>query len=134
MLSEFLLASTELTQWQWHALGGPEPSDRAQLPATGMDWETATQKLARWGMSLPTEAQWEYACRAGTTTPWWKGSEALDALGVGNFSAELLPVARLEPNAFGFHDVHGNAAEWCADGYLPYAQSKARNEIGRAHV
>jgi formylglycine-generating enzyme required for sulfatase activity len=130
MLSEFLLAATELTRAQWQALGGSEQGDDAQLPATGIDWDTATALLARWGMALPTEAQWEYACRAGTTTPWWKGSEARDARAVGNFGAELQRIARLEPNAFGFYDVHGNAAEWCADGYLPYAQSKARNGDG----
>jgi serine/threonine protein kinase/formylglycine-generating enzyme required for sulfatase activity len=130
MLSEFLLAATELTRSQWRALGGDDQGDDPQLPATGIDWDTAGVVLGRWGMALPTEAQWEYACRAGTTTPWWKGSEATDARAVGNFGAELQRIARLEPNAFGFYDVHGNAAEWCADGFLPFAKAKARNGDG----
>jgi formylglycine-generating enzyme required for sulfatase activity len=117
---------TEVTRAQWRALGGDDQGGDPRLPATAIDWFTAGALLRRWGMALPTEAQWEYACRAGTSTPWWKGDTFADADLVGNFGDALQRVALLPANAFGLYDVHGNAAEWCADQKLPYAQCKAR--------
>jgi len=68
---------------------------------------------------LPTESEWEYACRAGTTTPWSSGSDAgsLEAMAwFADTSDETThPVGEKEPNAFGIHDMHGNAAEWVLD-------------------
>ena len=91
---------------------------------------TAVAALHVFGMDLPTEAQWEYACRAGTTTPWWSGT-ALEALAaVAQLDRTLQPVARLRANAFGLFDVHGNAAEWCLDWKCDYSTCTLRSRDG----
>lgn len=70
---------------------------------------------------LPTEAEWEYACRAGTTTPFWFGSdmEKLDDYEWNVMNAEKpMPVGTKKPNPWGLYDMHGNVAEWCVDHYV----------------
>ncbi len=86
------------------------------------------QLVANWqnlrGYRLPTEAEWEYACRADTVTPWHFGdiSSQLNFYGIcGDASAERpWPVAERKPNDFGLFDMHGNVAEWCQDSYRAY--------------
>ena len=129
-LGAFLLARTELTVRQWQHLTGQNLGDDPRLPATGIDHTLALHELQRFGMTLPTEAQWEYACRAGSRHAWCGGPSQQDGRRHGwlvsgpNYPAQLLP------NAFGLFDMHGNIAEWCFDAWLPYRESRARRGDG----
>lgn len=71
---------------------------------------------------MPTEAQWEYGCRGGTTTQYWSGDAEEDLAKVGWYSGNsdrrLHPVAEKDANPFGLYDVHGNVWEWCRDGWV----------------
>jgi len=130
-LDAFLIGRTELTLAQWSRLAGLSPlGDDPQLPATNIDWPTASYVLSRFGMGLPTEAQWEYACRANSGHPWSTGPRIEDAAAAAGWFKGLQPVGLLSPNAFGLFDVHGNAAEWCEDEKLPYEDSAPRSGDG----
>ena len=126
-LEAFLVARAELTVVQWSRLTGQElPELDPLLPLTNVDWHTANEELGRWGLTLPTEAQWEYACRAGTTTPWCSGDDPAIAARFGWFEGAPRRVGLLQPNGFGLFDAHGNVAEWCLDEKLPYQDFPAR--------
>ena len=130
-LSPFFLSKYEMTQAQWNRVsewqglhGNPDPLH----PANFLSWQQCQATFTRclgW-IDLPTEAQWEYACRAGTTTAWWTGTTesslegAAQVDGLHDVAAEfvhMLPVGSLRPNPFGLHDMHGNVWEWCKDTY-----------------
>nr|MBC8875047.1 SUMF1/EgtB/PvdO family nonheme iron enzyme [Planctomycetota bacterium] len=129
----FYLGKCEVTQAQWEAMMGKNPSrftGDASHPVEQVSWDDVQQFLARVNGSwknqdlecaLPTEAQWEYACRAGTTTLWHCGNnEAVMqeyAWFTPNNGGETHPVGKLRPNGFGVHDMHGHVWEWCADWY-----------------
>jgi formylglycine-generating enzyme required for sulfatase activity len=112
----FWMAKTEVTQRQWKSVMGNNPSWRKgdDLPVDCVSWVDAWEFCRRAGMQLPTEAQWEYACRAGTT-----GARAgnLDSMAwyAGNSGGIPHPVGQKRPNAWGLHDMYGNVLEWCAD-------------------
>jgi len=100
---------------------------KGKQPAIGMTWHAAAE-YARWisaktgkAYRLPTEAEWEYAARAGTTTPWSSGADAgaLDAVAwyAKNSDGQPHPVATKKPNAWGLYDMIGNVAEWTLDQY-----------------
>jgi formylglycine-generating enzyme required for sulfatase activity/serine/threonine protein kinase len=100
------------------------------------DWLTKSQQGVRF--VLPTEAQWEYACRAGTTTAWQGGDTKTTLKAYGwynvNSAGATHPVGRLRANAFGLYDMHGNVYEWCLDRYAPdyYAGSPESDPPGAA--
>jgi formylglycine-generating enzyme required for sulfatase activity len=125
----FWLAKTELTQAQWVAVMGSNPSEfkGLNLPVENVSWEDAQAFIAKlnekqilpqgWKFALPSEAQWEYACRAGEKGPYSGGS--LDEVGWydGNGGSRTHGVVQKKPNALGLYDMHGNVYEWCSDWY-----------------
>ncbi len=125
----FWMAETECTQAQWRAVmkERPEPSKWKgdnlpveQVSALDADeFCVALGKLAGKPMRLPTEAEWEYACRAGTTTEYYigDGEDALKKVGwyVGNSGTKMHPVGQMDANKWGLRDMHGNVWEWCQD-------------------
>ena len=124
-LEPYFIAKHELTQAQWNRLagsGGGHADPGPMHPANNLSWLNCKQVFARalgW-IGLPTEAQWEHACRAGTTTPWSTGEVEQSLVGSANCafdgeSRSLEDVDARRPNAWGFHDMHGNAWEWCRD-------------------
>lgn len=140
----YSIGVTEVTAGEWQRLmGGPKPKDPSK-PATGIGREQAidfaarlTRRRAPHGerYRLPTEAEWEYACRGG-------GGDDIDPFGDGPDSVawararhtDVLPVARLKANALGLYDMLGNAWEWVEDTYQPtaYARHTLYNPLVRA--
>ncbi|MBL8802668.1 MAG: SUMF1/EgtB/PvdO family nonheme iron enzyme [Planctomycetes bacterium] len=147
-ISAFFLAPTPVTNSQYvrflaatHDAVKPEYwADRRynqpEQPVVGVSWEDA-QRFCEWaGVRLPTEAQWEYACRAGTDTRYWSGDKESDLERVGwltkNSGAALQSVGRKPANPFGLHDLHGNVWEWCADWYGKYSKNPQSDPAGPA--
>lgn len=128
-LAPFFLSKYEMTEHQWILVSRddawPRSTKNRREPASSVSWDDARTVLPEFFLALPTEAQWEYACRAGTSTPWSTGAEAASLLGSANVGDEAVadnlegaaPVGSLAANAFGMHDMHGNFWEWCLDGY-----------------
>lgn len=139
-LATFYLARTPVTNAQYREFlkanpGAHEPEywgdrrfNQDDQPVVGVSWHEA-EAYCQWaGLRLPTEAQWEYACRAGTTTQYWSGDGEEDLARVGwydgNSETRLHAVARKEANPWGLQDMHGNVWEWCRDeAYVPYTTS-----------
>jgi formylglycine-generating enzyme required for sulfatase activity len=133
-LDSFLIAKREVSQAEYEAVmvghatlsaipnDGPlPPTSGDDLPVGFVSWEDLNDPdgfLARTGLELPTEAEWEYACRAGTAGPY-AGSGNLDEMGWYNLTSGGMPqpVGTRLPNQFGLHDMHGNVWEWCEDDY-----------------
>jgi eukaryotic-like serine/threonine-protein kinase len=141
-IPEFYMGQTEVTQAQWQAImwwNNPNPSQfkgDGKLPVDSVSWLEAmefckklNEKTGR-RYTLPSEAQWEYACRAGTTTPFAYG-ETITAAVVnyngdypygnapkGKYRQGTTPVGSFPPNLFGLYDMHGNVWEWCLDEWV----------------
>lgn len=122
----------------------PEPKywgdpryNRSRQPVVGVSWHEALRYCEWAGLSLPTEAQWERACRADTATAYWPGRRERDLAKAGWYAANsgqaLHPVGELEPNPSGLYDVHGNVWEWCLDEFGDYAGHPPRPGDGLRH-
>jgi formylglycine-generating enzyme required for sulfatase activity len=130
-LSPFFVGKHEVTRGQWSRwsvgvqAGVDERSEALHArPVTEVSWNDVDSALRKVGLQLPTEAQWEYACRAGTSTPWWTGADARGVSRGGVVDdAPCASVGSKAANAFGVHDTSGNVMEWCRDGYGQYASA-----------
>ena len=146
----FWLGKTEVTQAQYEAIAGINPSRLQEVgptaPVEEVSWDdamkfckilTIREKEAKrlpkgYEYTLPTEAQWEYACRAGTTSDY-AGNPASMGWSNGNSKGTTHPVAQLRPNQWGIYDMSGNVLEWCLDWYDNYPSGKVKNPKGPAH-
>jgi formylglycine-generating enzyme required for sulfatase activity len=161
-LSSFQMASTPVTEAQWNRVmvaSRKEAGDATERPKVGVSWLEAVRfcnALSRHekldpaydedeadspslnassnGYRLPTEAQWEYACRACTTTRFWSGDSEDDLARVGwyasNNGTSPEPVASKPANPFGLYDMHGNAWESCQDWFGSYGADEEHNPAG----
>ena len=150
-LEPFLISKFEMTQGQWLSIAADNPSiyhpgESAVLevtwnnPVESVTWYESVEILGRLALQLPTEAQWEYAARSGTTTRWWTGANKYLLAGAANLADESYrahfgkakwggeewltdgyaihaPVGSFRPNLFGLYDTAGNVYEWCLDTY-----------------
>jgi hypothetical protein len=134
----FLIKTTPVTQAQWQAVMGDNPAhfqgdDRR--PVEHVSWEDAVRfceglSAQTGGMyRLPTEAEWEYACRAGTTGAHYGDLDAI-AWYSKNANRTTQPVAQKQPNAWGLYDMFGNVWEWCLDWYDRYPSDPQRDPKG----
>ena len=160
----FYMSKYEVTQKQYEAVMGTNPSPNKGLnrPVDGVSWYDAvvfcnalslqegktscytingTNVACNWdanGYRLPTEAEWEYACKAGTNTDFYSGSlldpnnDNLDKIGWywGNSGIGAESVGQKQPNAFGLYDMSGNVLEWCWDWYSDYSSESLSDPTG----
>lgn len=153
-IKSFYMSKFPITQAQWRIVAtfpqinrnlNPNPScfKGDKLPVEKVSWYDATefcQRLSKYTNRtylLPTEAQWEYACRGGTTTPFYFGEMITTDLAnydgrqgygtkpTGKYDKKTSPVDSFTPNPFGLYDLHGNVWEWCEDHYSPSYKSKS---------
>jgi formylglycine-generating enzyme required for sulfatase activity len=131
----FYLQTTPVTQGQWIKVMGNNPSYFRECgedcPVEQVSWDDAQDFLIKLNQMektdnyrLPTEAEWEYACRAGSTNKWCFGDDEVKlgeyAWYDKNSADETHPVGQKKPNAWGLYDMHGNVYEWCQDWYGEY--------------
>ena len=154
LTNAFYIGRYEVTQAQWQAKMGSNPSyyrgqaDSPSRPVEQVSWNTIQGFLTATGMQLPTEAQWEYACRAGTTTPFHSGPGFPNGTTDDNLVSQIAwyyfntcsggdgcrthAVGTKAANAFGLHDMLGNVWEWCGDWYGGYSSVAQTNPSGPA--
>ena len=128
----FWMLETEVTQKQWETVMGDNPSEFKgdDLPVENVSWDDCQEFCKKTGFLLPTAAQWEYACRAGTTGAYAGNLEEM-AWNVSNFSGMTThPVGIKKPNAWGLYDMHGNVWEWCQDRYGDYPLGSVTDPTG----
>ena len=151
-LSGFMIGETQVSQELWEAVMGNNPSrfKGENRPVENVNWDDTklfcdrlSQRTGK-PFRLPTEAEWEYACRAGTTTPFHTGNNLTteQANYDGNYPYNgnpngihigiTTPVKSYAANAWGLYDMHGNVREWCNDWYGAYATDLQTNPTGAA--
>jgi sulfatase modifying factor 1 len=147
----FWMADTACTQALWEAVMGKNPSrfKGPNRPVENVSWDDCQQFFKRINknkpgldLRLPTEAEWEYACRAGTTTPFSFGNSITPDLvnydgnypyaggKKGKYREETVAVKSLPGNQWGLYEMHGNVYEWCADWYGKYTNEPVTDPIG----
>ena len=147
----FWIADTTVTQALWQAVMGENPSDfkGENRPVENVSWEDAQEFIGKMNdmkpelkLQLPTEAQWEYACRAGSTTPFCWGEQINSE--IVNFNSkhpysngkqsenrgETVDVESFYQNDWGLWQLHGNVLEWCQDWYGTYPEKIATDPVG----
>ena len=143
----FYIGRYEVTQAQWTAEMGSNPSffrapeypDSDLRPVESVSWDAIQPFLVASGMRLPTEAEWEYACRAATTSSrygaldaiaWWGGGEWSGQAFNGNSNGTTHRVGLKQGNGFGLHDMIGNVGEWVNDRYGDYTSQPVTDPAG----
>lgn len=143
-----------VTQQLWQMVMGENPSHfqgHLQLPVENVSWEDTQEFLQKanglvspLNLRLPTEAEWEYACRAGTTTAFntgqnistdranYDGNYPMPDSPAGEYREKTLPCGSFPPNDWGLFDMHGNVWEWCADWHGEYAEGPVTDPAGPA--
>ena len=149
----FFLGRFEVTQGQWLTVMGDNPSRYRECGpdcpvesvsyAEIQDFVAAFEAVSGERFRLPTEAEWEYACRAGTQDTFgigdrvtseaanFDGREPYPGAAPGPYLAGPTPVGSYPPNAWGLHDMNGNVWEWCKDRHCPYEESSAVDPLAR---
>ena len=138
-LKSYYIGKYEVTQGQWEAVMGNNPSNTkgAKLPVTGVSWPACQEFIKKLNEKtkgeyrLLSEAEWEYACRAGTSTVYAFG-DRLTKIDANIDGADIKVVGSYKPNAFGIYDLHGNAWEWCEDWYARYPEGAVADPKGPA--
>lgn len=147
----FYMGVYTVTQEQWQTVMGNNPSeftDEKNLPVERVSWDDCQKFIEKLREKdkkqyrLPTESEWEYACRAGTTTPFhfgetistdqanYNGENAYGNGKKGVYRKKTTPVGNFPANAFGLYDMHGNVFQWCQDWYGDYPQSDVTDPQG----
>jgi formylglycine-generating enzyme required for sulfatase activity len=141
-LSSFSIGKYEVTQEEWEAVMGSNPSDfkGAKRPVEQVSWEYCQEFIRKLNQltgkkfRLPTEAEWEYAARGGNRSVGYKyaGSDNLGSVAwyEDNSGSETHPVGQKSPNELGLYDMSGNVWEWCQDWYGSYSSSSQTNPTG----
>jgi len=143
----FFMDKYEVTRADYERVMGTNPSTAKgceECPVDNVSWDEAREFCQKSGKRLPTEAEWEYADRAGTTTQFafgntlssdqanFNGRFPYGGAPVGSFRERAVPVGSYKPNAWNLYDMHGNVAEWCLDWYDPayYGNSDKEDPLG----
>ena len=142
LTKSYYLGKYAVTQEQWKAVMGDNPSDTkgAKVPVTDVSWDDCQDFIKKLnanssgGYRLPTESEWEYACRAGTTTAYSFGDNITpkDANYFDSNTGKTLAGGSYKPNAFGLYDMHGNVHEWCEGWYEKYPVEPVTDPKGQA--